>query len=402
MNTNHLIYFLLIPFVLFSCNNQKNEKSIESGISNSNRSNLIIAGDLTHLLQYDSIFADITTIPLETNENCLITKVEKVMFYGDKMLLRDQAKKLFVFNSNGKFLNEIAKQGRGPGEVLELRDFDIDSEGNVYVLDFQKIHKYTIEGKFLQSYSFSFSPKDEILCNPLDFARRSNGNFYIWGASFGIDSNPEGKFFAMYEMTKDGKIINRYFPLKHIITGESGGRFTRYKNQIIMNPFFGSNSIYSFDSVLVSEKYFLDFGKKTLDLPIPEDFTSIREFKINIDQSYFHSISHFMETDNWIYFMFTHKMRVYNVYYSKELKKSFLSTVYPQVSGHLTPYMLLGSHDNNLIAFMDADYVLAQINKLKALDLSTLSPSEKSNLERLKQLESTDNPVLFICSLKKY
>jgi hypothetical protein len=402
MKSNFLLYLILTPYFLLSCINPKKEKTSESAISNSNRTTLFVRGDINNLLQIDSIFSDITAIPLETNENCLITQVDKVLFYGEKMLLQDHAQRLFVYDLRGKFLYEIAKQGRGPGEFSELRDFDIDKDGNIYILQYEKILKYNINGKFLQSFPFSFSPTGEIYCNPLDFALKSDGNFYIWGGSFGINGNPEGKLFAMYEMTKEGKIINKYFPLKHILNGEWPNRFSRFGNLIIMNPFFGSNTIYSFDSISANERYYIDFGKKTLDLPVPEDFTSIRDFRIKVDQAYFNSIAKFTETNDWIYFMFAYKMHLYNVYFSKKLNRSFLSTQYPYISGRITPWLISGSYNDNFIALIDSKYIIEQIDKCNSMDFNSLPSSEKNNMGRLKQLKITDNPVLFICSLKKY
>jgi hypothetical protein len=402
MKIKLLLFVFVLPFVLYSCGNGKKEKTGESEIISTNRTTLNIKGDINNLLQIDSIFTDIKTIPLETNDKCLITEIEKVMFYQEKMLLQDQAQRLFVFNLNGRFLYEVAKLGRGPGELTDLRDFDIDREGNIYILQYKKILKYSIDGKFLQSFPFTFSRTDEIYCNPLEFALKSNGNFYIWGASLGIKSNPEGKLFAMYEMTREGIIVNKYFPLKHIINGEWQNRFRRFENLLIMNPIFGSNTVYSFDSLTVNERYLIDFGKKTLDQPVPEDFTSIRDFRINIDQSYFHSIGKFIEVDDWIFFMFQYQMHVYTVYFSKKLNKSFLSRQWPLVSGRIAPYIISGAYNDSFIAFINPKYVNEQINKCKEVDFNSLPASTKKNMERLEKIKETDNPVMFICSLKKY
>lgn len=402
MKIKLLFFVIVLSYFLYSCGNGKKEKTDESEIVSTNCITLKIKGDINSLLQIDSIFTDIKTIPLETKDECMIEEIVKAIFYGDKLFLQDNMKRLLVFNTNGKFLYEIGKIGRGPGEFLELRDFDIDKEGNIYILSFLKILKYKSDGTFLKGFSYHFAPTDEIYCNPLEFALKSNGNFYIWGASFSIKSNPEGKLFAMYEMTREGKIVNKYFPLKHIINGEWQNRFRRFENLLIMNPIFGSNTVYSFDSLTVNERYLIDFGKKTLDQPVPEDFTSIRDFRINIDQSYFHSIGKFIEVDDWIFFMFNYQMHLYNVYFSKKLNKSFISRQWPLVSGRIAPWNILAGNNDNFISFIDPKYVIEQINKCKEMDYNNLPASVKKNIERLEKIKVTDNPVMFICSLKEY
>jgi hypothetical protein len=396
-----VIQLFLILSILSSCENAKNSKPLASKIFNTNCKELIIKGSLTDSLQYDSIFSEIKAIPLETNENCLINQIDKVLFYEDKMLILDQFQKLYIFDIKGKFLYEIAKQGRGPGEYLELRNFDIDKDGNIYLLDFQRILKYDLQGKFLESIPFVFLSIGEIYCNPLDFALINNGNFLLWGGSFSIKNNPEGKLCALYEMTSKGEIVNKYFPLKHIIHGE-WLRFRHFDNSVIMNPPFGSNMVYSFNGISANERYRINFGEKTMNLSVVGDFNSIRDFYLMADQNYYHSISKFTETDDWIFFSFNFQRRYYNVYYSKKLNKSFVSTPYPFVKGYITPWTITSIYEGNFIGFADAKYVIEQINTLQSSDNNKIQLSTKANLERLKNLLITDNPVLLIAVLKKY
>jgi hypothetical protein len=387
----------ILIYSLFSCINNKNETTESSEIIKNNRLNLKINGGLDNLLQVDSIFKDIEAIPLETRNECLITSITKALFYKDKILLHDNAARLLVFNINGKFLYEIGKQGRGPGEFSELRDFDLDKDGNVYILDYLKIHKYKIDGAYIKSFSFHYSLE---LCYPLQFAVINDNDSYIWGGSFGIRDNSKGNIFAMYEM-EGGKIIKRYFPVKYNIVGSSR-QFTHFGDLILIDPIFGSNIIYSINNGKVAERYFIDFGKKTLDISVPEGFNSLGDFKARIDNNYFHTIYGFTETENWIYFKFVNKHHLYNVYYSKELKKSFLSMQWPLPSSRIAPWQILDSYKDCFIAFIDPKYVIGQIDNCKKMEINTLPEFEKKNISRLGQLKITDNPIFFMCSTKTF
>lgn len=383
---------------MFSCSNEKTDKC---EINNTHRVNLAIKGDINNLLQIDSIFSDIRTIPLETNEECLITSIVKVRFHADKMFLQDHAEKLFVFNTNGKFLYKIGKKGRGPGEFLELRDFDIDKDGNIYILEFQKILKYSNDGTFLTRFPFHFTKNNKIHCNPIQFALKSDGNFLIWGGSLGVKDNSDGKLFAMYEMTKEGEIINNFFPLKYKID-DNFNRLKQYKDIILIDPIFGSNVIYSISRGGIEERYYIDFLDKTLKIPVPESFSSLRDFKIRIDKNYFHTIMGFTETDDWIYFQFVFERHVYNVYFSKKLNKSFLSKGWPSVSHRIAPSRILGNYSDTLIVFIDPNIIIEDINNCKKADFNSLPMSEKKNIKKLEQIKVTDNPILFLCLMRDY
>jgi hypothetical protein len=103
-------------------------------------------------------------IPLETSEECLIGYADKTLIWNNRIYVADftNAMALFVFDMNGKFLFKIAKRGQGPGEYIKLHDFDIQVNGDIYMLDqhTKKILIYDPEGEYLHEihsdYYFSF------------------------------------------------------------------------------------------------------------------------------------------------------------------------------------------------------------------------------------------------------
>ncbi|MDR2036799.1 MAG: 6-bladed beta-propeller [Bacteroidales bacterium] len=142
------IYFLLVS----SCVNnhaqitstQKNEELITIDLD------AISEGDS---LKLSSVFKPVETIILETNENCLIGEINAIQAFDDYLFILDmhQAKGLFVFNREGKFIRRIGSIGKGPGEYTFPRDFTIDPDKKeIYLLDFNtnSIHLYTLEGVY--------------------------------------------------------------------------------------------------------------------------------------------------------------------------------------------------------------------------------------------------------------
>jgi len=378
-----------ILVIVFSC-----KSTPDYTLKNDKCKEILVPERINNYLQIDSIFANIRVIPLETNNNCLIGQIAKAQFYDEKIFLLDSFRKLLVFDAKGKFLYNVGKVGRGPGEYPEIRDFDLDTNGNIYILTFQRIQVYSNSGRYLRNILFNFVTSDsKIFCNPLEFSVKSDGNFYLWGGSFGIKDNSNKQNFAMYEMTEKGKIVNKYFPLKYNTTqGFERHRFTRYNDSFLIEPNFGIDTIYSLGKEGLIGRYKIDFGNKTFKSTVPEGFTSLVEFKLKADYLYYHSVEGFIETSDWIYFRFTHQKKVYNVYYSKVLSKTFVSCIYPVVNCRLAPRWITSQNEGDFIGFSNSHIVIETQNECKG----------KKVLQNIINPKVTDNPIMFICSLKKY
>jgi hypothetical protein len=147
MYKKQLILAATIAIFTVSCNNGSSDNGSNR---NANCTNIEVAGNINRLLQIDSIFSGFTAIPLETRIECLMIQILIIRIQKGKMFLQDKRKSLFVFDTNGKFLHGIGKMGKGPGEYFELRNFDIDKNGNIYILDFRKILMYNNNGAFIK------------------------------------------------------------------------------------------------------------------------------------------------------------------------------------------------------------------------------------------------------------
>lgn len=90
--------------------------------------------------------------PLETTDNSLIGKIDKMYKCGECYYIQTNNKALKVFDQEGKYLFQIGSLGIGPEEFPVLTDFDVDSE-YVYVLTTQKILVYDTSGNYKRSIS---------------------------------------------------------------------------------------------------------------------------------------------------------------------------------------------------------------------------------------------------------
>ncbi len=78
---------------------------------------------------------DVEIVQLETNTNCLIGEIEKVIKHDSLIYVLDSelSKAVFIYNTNGEFIRKISVMGKGVGECLYLSDFDIYDD-NIYLI----------------------------------------------------------------------------------------------------------------------------------------------------------------------------------------------------------------------------------------------------------------------------
>ena len=161
MKKKSTILIIISIVCLISCTNHSNrtKKSKETGLYEVDLDNVTISPD--DLFLTSSVYKDIRTILLETNESCLIGAINKLRVYDNFILILDRgyARSLYVFDKDGRFIRKIGGVGGGPGEYTEATDFTIDKENNTaYLLDRpgRRINKYDIiTGRFIHSINLN-------------------------------------------------------------------------------------------------------------------------------------------------------------------------------------------------------------------------------------------------------
>lgn len=117
---------LLGLLILVSCGNTKGESAVDRVIECNESA---IRPDLPEYVK------EVTFLPLGSSEGVLFGSVDKVAFHNDLIYIADYtSKKIVAYDMNGTLRFVIDRQGRGPGEYLEIKSFSVDSD-NLYVLD---------------------------------------------------------------------------------------------------------------------------------------------------------------------------------------------------------------------------------------------------------------------------
>ena len=91
-------------------------------------------------------------VALETTSSSILSRMKLMKIIGEYIIIYDdyQNGSIAIFDINGKFIRRIP-HGDGPGEINNAHCFDVD-EQYFYVLQSEKVNKYTYAGDFVESY----------------------------------------------------------------------------------------------------------------------------------------------------------------------------------------------------------------------------------------------------------
>ena len=85
------------------------------------------------------VFSAMDFVVLDTEEGKCFSQIEKAVYRGGNLYIMDWVfRKIFTFDADGHAVAVLSKKGNGPGEYLQISDFDVAENGNIWVLDGQK------------------------------------------------------------------------------------------------------------------------------------------------------------------------------------------------------------------------------------------------------------------------
>lgn len=152
------IYILLFAFVAVSC---KPNPTRQQPVSVSTSLQIIELPEPAEL-KIENITDSITCIPLETNNECLLSNIYKIEVYDNTFyIIDDKGEAIFIFDSNGKFRSKISHQGRGAEEYFKITDISFDPLSQKLIASdcfSRKIFTYTPDGNLEKIIQMDFDP----------------------------------------------------------------------------------------------------------------------------------------------------------------------------------------------------------------------------------------------------
>ncbi len=250
---NKILIIINILFILISCkeNNQLQNRPSNIEISKE-RIKKIKNTDKKRII---SFFKD---IQLETKEECFIGNIHKAILIENdtRLLIFDKANKnVFLFDSGGKFLYSIGKNGQGPFEYLDPTTITYgDSIVAISSHADKKVLLYSLDGEPLREIKIT----DKHNVHYVDNMSIIDGDLYLYNNIF-ISNTP---IQDQYRIIKYRNCIE----FQHGYSNEEEtfflgtGNIIKYGNKILFNGIF-NGVIYEIDPETNTTSKFADIGE---------------------------------------------------------------------------------------------------------------------------------------------
>jgi hypothetical protein len=254
------ILILFVFTTIFSCTNTNKEETIKTL--------KLVDSEIPNELK--DIDFDISILPLETNEDCLLSSIRKIEVTKDYIYILN-GNEFHIFHSDGSFYKKI-KKGRGPGEISYPMGFSINESYNEFVIIERGniLHFFDLDAQYQKTLTLKTSINNLIRLD-------QNKLLFNSGMPFKYESN----ITQMYNDKADST-IKKYLPtdnwvLKNfpLITYEN---FQQIDNEIF---YYASNSrtLYKYDNNDFVPETILDFGKFGLDATFVAKFEKFKMLK---------------------------------------------------------------------------------------------------------------------------
>lgn len=387
-------------------NNEKQKKSnkINSDIKilhqNINMSEVIQVPDdiFENKIDFTQIIDDIDFTILETNNECIIGSINKILSDSNYYFIHDKENdNIFRFSQDGMFINKIGTKGYGPKEYIEAWDISLDIKNNVIiVLDLmgRKIIRYTYNGDFINKSDMPFL-YSQLEC--LDsFIILKTGN------ATNIDRSIASFQLVFSELNQSP--IAKAFPIRkgtYSYTTENPLR--KFGSKVYYhNPF--SNTIWNINE---KEKSLgipiqLDFGKKTWSSDDLELVSNDTQFRKLLEKYYYFS-GNYVFSSTHKFFEIRKKNKGAMLFQNNKSKKILYGSSF--VNSEKQLYSILFSNprwlrfDDKFITIKQP-YEIAQWKEyILKNDIDKLTQFEK---DKINSINAENNPILVIFSLRDF
>jgi hypothetical protein len=345
--------------------------------------------NLNEIINTSDYFNNRKIISLETTNESVLYKIDKLFVSSNKLFLLDKRlKSVLVFNENGNFLFKIHKPGKGPGEFQDITDFYINEKNKFIIISssrparliyFDFSGKYLYDIRLLNYFSEFTMVKDHFISyNPPSI---DNKNCVIEYSG----KNPNKK--KCYLPKKNSKKINFIGSYPHIVKNKKA-----YFTQLF------DYNVYQLNENQVMPVFYIDYGKENIvTREVYEDFSdnAIKFMGFLFKEQKICGTTDFRETED--YFLFSPYPRGNLILLSKtDSKLIYIDKFYDKELGiTCTDYKPhCGSEYNSIFFHFPAE-------SFKSLITGAREEESYQNLEEFNralkiadQINIEDNPVL--------
>ncbi|WP_276482359.1 6-bladed beta-propeller [Paraflavitalea pollutisoli] len=356
-------------------------------------------GAITDFSNIDTLISSFSYIPLETTDSSLLGNINAVFPIKNRIVVFDKynAKSVFIFSDQGKFVAKLSPSGEGPGEFNSIGRCKADSAGiDIFDNSLSKMLHYDLDGQFSKEYKVAHFYKT-------NFLKYSEGKYLFYNVNEPTAGN-EGYKLIAWDAARNQ--LERYFlPIDRSLSMTESyvdeSHFQASPEGPVFFEFF-NDTIYNFaaDSLKLSARYILDFK----DDPSPAGYVNdknIRDKMKDVEKNQYAVFGcRYLELKDYLFFNYIYKKGNRSVIWDKKRKETFSNANFIVSSKTMLPCVnwYKGAADNQLLVKFEAAELIAlyrqrvQEGATKAL---------LSSLEHVTAaLKEDDNPVLLVINLK--
>ena len=382
---------ILLLFILVGCQNKEapQQTTVPTIID------LVSAFENKATLKLSSIASSVEYITLESSRKAILGGGARI-FVSDSFIVSFGHKKIDLFNrKNGKHIREIGKYGRGPNEFESVQHVEVFDEltHTIRARGWDFMIEYNKEGKVIRRFK---KPEDLKNANPykdnifVGYFMNRRGNEPRKIGFYNIENGQWIKTFPNYLRCdpKSSVGINGY-----------EGWFYRFNDELRFKETF-NDTIFAVDLNRLQPRYIFDAGQFKPPYRIKEYY-----------KNYYTVHGPIIESSLFLFFKFVHKRIGYCAVYDKQNNNCRISeSTFPirtlsatkirafenDIDNFLPFYPMSINRNNELISAIPAyeTHRWFQENPEKAAKL----PPE---LQKLKNIKETDNPVVMIAKLRE-
>ena len=388
---NKIVQVILFIILLGSCNSKETNINI---IDESTKR--ITIDTCSVFVPIDNLIHSLEIVPLETNKNCLISKIGQVLVIDSKFVIVSKGvkDKLLVFNSEGKFLHSIGSFGKGPGEFLEITHAGYNKyDDQIYIYDLhrRRVNFYSKEGKYLTSI------KSKVLFRRMEYLKK---DLIVLFANSGYNPSIEEHQKCQILLADENlEPFSFHFPK---VTGRdfnivSNSSLTNYNDEVFFNPQLTDNIYKIYHDSIAG---FSSINLKLNPLPksrINPEITNEEYRELQDRHNYFDG--HFVNLLNYELYKFrTVSKEPGYVLYDKRSAKTYLfdNRDYRLIGSRLfrTPY---NCYNNKLVCPLEAFVFVEASEQLGGVR----SDRFKIIGQGLDLVKEDNNPILMIYGIKE-
>lgn len=387
----------ILPFLLFtlivSCQGRF-DRPVDANESET----IVITNNVPDARPISELLENVEYIQLETSSENLINDIKRVFFANNRFYIQNGRSNLLCFDKDGRFLFQVGRNGRGPGEYVSCHKVGFDEERSlIWIMDTQlrKILQYDLEGKYIETKTYDFYAHAYFPLN------QEKHYFYL-----GTRSN-SGKVFEDHMLVRtdeDFLFEKAYIPIKHRLAqipyaDHHHGYY--YSGDLYVKPDF-HNVIYKIEADTILPRYFLDFGEEFISEP---ELLAVSEnghaaglvFRLLATGKVF-SIDDLLETDSYLFFTYNKQKYVVSNFYCKISKTLYSQRKFEDDIGTGIMYSLpVGLVDDKFIFSLPSHELYDKANDLAKNKTFAMDPYLASILENV---DTNDNPILVLAELK--